>query len=44
MQPPGYYDILGKAHGTHICVPYNLPEIVALPITAYLLVICREGS
>ena len=22
-QPPGYYDITGKPHGTHICVPYK---------------------
>ena len=30
--------------GTHICVPYNLPEVSALPITVYFPVICREGS
>ena len=22
-QPPEYYDIAGKLHGTHLCVPYK---------------------
>ena len=30
-QPPGYYDITGKPHGTVKTVPYNLPEICIVP-------------
>ena len=25
-QPPGYYELSGKPHGTHICVPYKPAE------------------
>ena len=29
MQPPGYYELSGKPHGTHICVPYKPAENTA---------------
>ena len=43
-QPPGYYELPGKPPGTVKTVPYNLPEIGALPIIAHLPLIRREGS